>query len=144
MCGIAGIIGEPEAERIEAMLRVMHHRGPDQTGRFDDAPGLCALGHNRLSILDLSSAGRQPMADASGRYWIVFNGEIFNYLELRREFPDYPFKSQSDTEVLLAAYARWGKQIHEIMACSFAREWIQCNRLSWFIPFLVDTKVATT
>jgi len=120
MCGIAGILGEPEGGRIKAMLRVMRHRGPDQTGRFDDATGLCALGHNRLSILDLSPAGCQPMVDASGRYRVVFNGEIFNYLELRQELPDYPFKSQSDTEVLLAAYARWGERCLDKLIGIFA------------------------
>ena len=120
MCGIAGILGEPEAGRVQGMLRVMHHRGPDQTGHYEDATGLCALGHNRLSILDLSPAGCQPMVDASGRYWVVFNGEIFNYLELRQEFPRYPFKSQSDTEVLAAAYACWGEQCLDKLIGIFA------------------------
>ena len=67
-----------------------------------------AMGHNRLSIIDLSEAGRQPMVSADGRYWISFNGEIYNYLELRAQLSEYPFQSRSDTEVILAAYEKWG------------------------------------
>ena len=68
------------------------------------------MGHNRLSIIDLSAAGRQPMPNYDGRFWIVFNGEIYNYLELRAELDDYPYRSQTDTEVILAAYERWGER----------------------------------
>lgn len=82
--------------------------------------GLAALGQNRLSIIDLSSAGRQPMPDASGRYWITFNGEVYNYLELRQELADYPYKSQTDTEVVLAAFARWGTACLEKFIGMFA------------------------
>lgn len=90
------------------MVRSQHHRGPDDQGIYLDPRGGAALGHNRLSIIDLSPAGHQPMASAGGRYFIVFNGEIYNYLELRRELDGYPFRSQTDTEVILAAYERWG------------------------------------
>ena len=91
------------------MVATQRHRGPDGEGTYVDPEGRVALGHNRLSILDLSDAGRQPMADAQGRFRIVYNGEIYNYLELRKELEGgYPFSSQSDTEVLLAAYANWG------------------------------------
>src|SRR5262249_52737790 len=89
------------------MIAVQRHRGPDGQG-FYDAAGV-SLGHCRLAIIDLSEAGHQPMCDASGRFWITFNGEIYNYLELRRELSTlgYAFQGKSDTEVLLAAYCQW-------------------------------------
>lgn len=92
------------------MVASQHHRGPDATGTYVSPSGLVGLGHNRLSIIDLSDAGRQPMSDASGRYQIVFNGEIYNYLELRTQLTaDYSFRTKTDTEVLLAAYLKWGE-----------------------------------
>ncbi len=95
--------------QLDAMIQRQSHRGPDASGQFISPSGLAGLGHNRLSILDLSDAGRQPMSDASGRYWIAFNGEIYNYIELRAELEtDYEFHSRTDTEVLLAAYKKWG------------------------------------
>jgi asparagine synthase (glutamine-hydrolysing) len=107
MCGISGLFGR-DTSRLDAMVRRQHHRGPDSRGTYVDPAGSAALGHNRLSIIDLSDAGRQPMASADGRYWIAFNGEIYNYLELRQQLADYPFQSHTDTEVVLAAYDRWG------------------------------------
>ena len=107
MCGICGIVGPQERlARLPAMVAALHHRGPDDAGTYRD--GVIALGHTRLSILDLSPAGHQPMHDASGRLTIVFNGEIYNYLELREELAGYPFRTQTDTEVILAAYKAWG------------------------------------
>jgi len=109
MCGISGIAGPAaDPERLRAMVRVQAHRGPDDQGTFF-APGI-ALGHNRLSVLDLSAAGRQPMVSADGRYRIVFNGEVYNYLELRREMDGHEFRTRTDTEVVLAAFARWGEE----------------------------------
>jgi asparagine synthase (glutamine-hydrolysing) len=103
------------------MIACQHHRGPDADGIYLDADGLAGLGHNRLSIIDLSDAGRQPLADSSGKYWIVFNGEIYNYLELRRELrADYDFRTQTDTEVLLAAYRRWGRACLDKLIGMFA------------------------
>ncbi len=107
MCGISGLFGRDLAS-IDAMVACQHHRGPDADGVYRDPNGIAALGHNRLSIIDLSEAGRQPMSSADGRYWIAFNGEIYNYLELREQLRDYPFQSRSDTEVILAAYQKWG------------------------------------
>src|ERR1041384_1762207 len=115
MCGIAGLIGrEPEA-RIGAMLRSIAHRGRDDEGGWTSAPlddagrGVC-LGHRRLAIIDTSAAGHQPMSYADGRFQITFNGEIYNYRELRRELATrgQQFRTHTDTEVLLAAYAEWG------------------------------------
>lgn len=109
MCGISGVFGSPSPDAmIASMIDAQQHRGPDFADSFVDRAGGAALGHNRLSILDLSPAGRQPMASRDGRYRIVFNGEIYNFLELRAELTDYPYTSRSDTEVVLAAYERWG------------------------------------
>jgi asparagine synthase (glutamine-hydrolysing) len=110
MCGIAGMFGKgAEGEALGRMVCAQRHRGPDAEGIWLSPLGGAGLGHNRLSIIDLSPAGRQPMWSACGRYAIVFNGEIYNYLELRAELPGYAYRSQSDTEVILAAYERWGE-----------------------------------
>lgn len=113
MCGVAGIFGtrlDVSAARgnVAAMVAAQQHRGPDGSGMFVDPSGSAVLGHNRLSIIDLSAAGAQPMTSPDGRYTIAFNGEVYNYLELRRQLSGYPFASDSDTEVVLAAFARWG------------------------------------
>ena len=114
MCGIAGIVGRSwEKAQLEAMVACQRHRGPDGEGLYLDPHGLAGLGHNRLSIIDLSDAGRQPMASHDGRLWLVFNGEIYNYRELRSQLHSYPFQSQTDTEVILAAYERWGEECLE-------------------------------
>jgi asparagine synthase (glutamine-hydrolysing) len=109
MCGIAGIFnfsGPASEDRIKAMTNCLAHRGPDSDGFFLDE-GL-ALGHRRLSIIDLSTAANQPFADPTGRYVMVFNGEIYNYKQVKALIADYPFWTTSDTEVLLAGYIRWG------------------------------------
>ncbi len=113
MCGIAGIfaqrVGKPvERRSLEAMVVAQHHRGPDGRGIYLDPTGCAGLAHNRLSIIDLSDAGAQPMASADGRYQLAFNGEIYNYVELRQELSDYPYQSRTDSEVILAAYIKWG------------------------------------
>lgn len=113
MCGIAVICGRVDCgvdSTIQRMVSTLRHRGPDaQTWKV--VPG-CALGHTRLSIIDLAS-GSQPMVDASRRYWIVFNGEIYNYRELRDELirEGAVLSTSSDTEVILAGYARWGRAL---------------------------------
>ncbi|SDL42077.1 asparagine synthase (glutamine-hydrolysing) [Salinimicrobium catena] len=110
MCGIAGIIGPNASEEdLDKMLQVQKHRGPDHMGAYVDV-GFATIGHNRLSIIDLSAAANEPFNDNSGRYFLTFNGEIYNYKELRKELKDsYDFRTASDTEVLLAAYIKWGK-----------------------------------
>lgn len=122
MCGISGAFapqGSAElADLVSRMSAAGRHRGPDDAGlEVFPPPGsaangmsYAALGHRRLSIIDLSRGGHQPMADGQGRYWIVFNGELYNFLEIRRQLEEkgYRFVSQSDTEVLLAAYEEWG------------------------------------
>ncbi|WP_373399143.1 hypothetical protein V8V91_05270 [Algoriphagus halophilus] len=106
MCGIAGIVGRNPENKIalERMLEKQTHRGPDAKGMWSGEE-VC-LGHNRLSILDLSEAANQPFFSSCGRFVIVFNGEIYNYLELKQSL-DYPFRTKSDTEVLLAMYLKY-------------------------------------
>lgn len=111
MCGLSGIFGQQwQRSELECMVATQRHRGPDDNGTWIDPSGVAGLGHNRLSILDLSPAGHQPMSNSDGSLWIVLNGEIYNYLELREELNAYPFRSRTDTEVILAAYERWGEQ----------------------------------
>lgn len=109
MCGVSAALGRAAGERlIKDMVDSQHHRGPDAQGVFVDPDGRAVLGHNRLSIIDLSNAGAQPMVSADGRYALAFNGEVYNHRELRAELRDYPFRSACDTEVVLAAWAAWG------------------------------------
>ncbi len=115
MCGIAGYWTpgglHPDAEaRLVAMTTAIAHRGPDDTGAWLDPDAGVALGHRRLSILDLSPEGHQPMRSNSGRYVMVFNGEIYNFAGLRQELEarEHRFRGHSDTEVMLAAFEDWG------------------------------------
>lgn len=114
MCGIYGVI-ERKVDRELAMkcLNTMIHRGPDGFGLWQE--GGVTLGHRRLSILDLSSAGSQPMAYANGRYHMTFNGEVYNFIEIRRELEQkgYTFLGNSDSEVILAAYCEWKEKCVE-------------------------------
>ena len=111
MCGIAGIVSSGVLEiDLRAMLNKQAHRGPEHTGIFIDK-GFAALGHNRLAIIDLSRDANQPFTDSSGRYQLTFNGEIYNFKELKAELINfYDFNTTSDTEVLLAAYIIWGEK----------------------------------
>lgn len=115
MCGIVGVIQRSESvekKDLEKMMNLLRHRGPDDDGLFIDKN--VGLGHVRLSIQDLSTAGRQPFACNANRFHIVFNGEIYNFLELREELKsDYIFKTKTDTEVILAAYLKWGEECLE-------------------------------
>ena len=117
MCGIAGFWTqrknnkEASREEIVKMARALAHRGPNDEGFYVDEKAGIALGHRRLSILDLSPKGHQPMISFSGRYVIVYNGEVYNYKELRKEIEnnfDIKFKSNTDTEVILAGFEVWG------------------------------------
>lgn len=110
MCGIAGLFGLADQDIITRMSKTMMLRGPDDHGFFVDEENQVSLAHRRLSILDLTSAGHQPMTDSSGRYIIVHNGEVYNFRELKQELEGlgYRFKSHTDTEVILYAYMEWG------------------------------------
>jgi asparagine synthase (glutamine-hydrolysing) len=113
MCGIAGVYAPGRrltVAAVDPMLDAMRHRGPDDRGAQALAGGQLVLGHLRLSIIDLSPLGHQPMPDGDRSTWIVFNGEIYNYREIRGELTalGWKFRSDSDTEVILAAYRQWG------------------------------------
>ncbi|MDD5596356.1 MAG: asparagine synthase (glutamine-hydrolyzing) [Victivallaceae bacterium] len=112
MCGIAGIYGVCDKETVDRMVEVQSRRGPDGRGVWSDQEIPVTLGHCRLSILDLSSQGNQPMSYADGRLWITYNGEVYNFKELRTELEKlgHHFHSNSDTEVILAAYCEWGSE----------------------------------
>ena len=113
MCGIAGIVNlrdglmPPDIDDLRQMVGTLRHRGPDEFGVYRDARA--GLGHARLSIIDLLT-GQQPLANETNTLWISFNGEIFNYLELREELEGcgHRFRTRSDTEVIVHAYEQWG------------------------------------
>lgn len=112
MCGIAGFMGSFPPFVETSMADILAHRGPDGDGVFRDESAGIALVHRRLAILDLTVAGRQPMADLSGRYTMVFNGEIYNFHQLRNQMlPGVQLRSQSDSEVLIECFARRGRDI---------------------------------
>jgi asparagine synthase (glutamine-hydrolysing) len=116
MCGITGwITARTPIERpvLERMRDSLAHRGPDDADLWISENGTAGLGHRRLTFLDLGQTGRQPMANEDGTLWLVFNGEIYNYLELRAELSGlgHIFRSQSDSEVLLHGYETWGKAL---------------------------------
>lgn len=109
MCGIAGIFFKGKTTEngiIERMTQSMAHRGPDACGYYQSQN--ISFGHKRLSIIDVDACSNQPMSDSTGRYHIVFNGEIYNFKEIRNKIADYPYSSNGDTETILAAYIKWG------------------------------------
>lgn len=124
MCGIAGIVTRdgdaPDERLIRRMQQAIQHRGPDAEGvRLFSG---CGLTHRRLSIIDLSPAGAQPLTDSSGRFWIVFNGEIYNYRQLRIELESLGlhFQTQTDTEVIVLGYQAWGVDVLKRLRGMFA------------------------
>ncbi len=117
MCGIVGfwnisrqVTSDELCYMVQQMSDTLLHRGPDNGGSWVDAEIGMALGHRRLAIVDLSPEGHQPMISANGRYVIVFNGEIYNFLELKRQLESlgHHFRGHSDTEVMLASFSEWG------------------------------------
>ena len=123
ICGTAARAGESVSEAaIEAMTESLHHRGPDDQGIWRSHDGRVGFGHRRLSIIDLSPAGHQPMKDATGALTISFNGEIYNFLELRRELESlgHAFRTHTDTEAILEAYRQWGTACVEHLNGMFA------------------------
>lgn len=124
MCGIVGAIHFNQqpvgADVIEQMANTLKHRGPDDAGVFVD--GMVGLGHRRLKIIDLSPAGHQPMCNEDGTIWVTYNGEIYNFLELRPELihRGHTFSSQTDTEVIVHAYEEWGEHCVEHFNGMFA------------------------
>lgn len=124
MCGICGIVNSSKekinSDRVEAMARAMAHRGPDDTGLYS-ASGVC-LGHRRLSIIDLSAVAHQPMCNEDKTVWVILNGEIYNYKDLRSELvgKGHIFRSQSDTEVIVHLYEERGVECVKSMIGMFA------------------------
>ena len=122
MCGIAGVVSSKRIDpsRVEKMTAEMVHRGPDEGGIWV-ADG-CTLGHRRLRIIDLSASGAQPMTDEAQRIAVVFNGEIFNYRELREQLQErgHAFVGRSDTEVILRGYQEWGEKVVSKLLGMFA------------------------
>ncbi len=125
MCGIVGFWDKTsllQKDDLKIMTDTLTHRGPDAGGYFFE--NAVALGHRRLSIIDLSEKANQPMLSKDGRYVLVFNGEIYNFQELKAqlsaEFPNYQFETQSDTEVVLASYICWGESFVEQLEGMFA------------------------
>ncbi len=112
MCGFVGVMSENKAmldyNLIDSMTNTLNHRGPDDTGFWSDQSACIALGHKRLSILDLSPTGHQPMQSPSKRYVLVFNGEIYNHKEIRNRLGEHSWIGTSDTETLLIAIESWG------------------------------------
>ncbi|MDH4153343.1 MAG: asparagine synthase (glutamine-hydrolyzing) [Nitrospira sp.] len=111
MCGIAGVLKYKESDLsrvVSEMIGAIRYRGPDDSGVWCEPSVGLGIGHTRLSILDLSPAGHQPMTSTSGRYVLSFNGEIYNHLELRVQLPNRSWRGHSDTETLLAAFETWG------------------------------------
>lgn len=119
MCGIVGYVGDVDQDKIKKMLTATSHRGPDDSGIFiKDNVG---LGNNRLAVLDLTSRGHQPMFDDKKEICIVYNGEMYNFMEIRQELKNqYKFKSNSDTEVIIYAYKKWGINCLEHLNGMFA------------------------
>src|SRR3954468_15175826 len=143
MCGIAGLVQLTPGKRISAATTVaramadcMTHRGPTESAVWESADGSVALSHRRLSIIDLSPLGRNPMSWDNGRLWITFNGEIYNFRELRQELEaaGCRFRSQTDTEVVLAAYDRWGISAVQRLAGMFAFAlWDETKQRLWIV-----------
>lgn len=123
MCGICGIVdfsSSPNAETLRAMTAALRHRGPDDSGSFLSGPA--ALGHARLSIIDLSPTGHQPMPSHDGHSWIAYNGEVYNFPDIRERLSGQgvAFRGTSDTEVILEAYGRWGTDVFAMLNGMFA------------------------
>lgn len=123
MCGIWGVVNIADERMAEAAARAMHYRGPDDKGIFvDREPIPVSLANTRLSIIDLSEAGHQPMGTPDGRLWIVYNGEVYNYQPLRQVLLEagHRFVSHTDTEVILHAYQEWGEKCLDHLRGMFA------------------------
>ena len=120
MCGIAGIIGHKDEEALARMLKATKHRGPNHTGMYSNDK--VSIGMNRLSIVDLSEQGNQPLFSADKRYTMVYNGEVYNFKSLREQLitKGYTFNSQTDSEVVLNAYLHFGKEVVQHIRGMFA------------------------
>ena len=133
MCGICGTTGQHTQTITARMLQTILHRGPDDTGYFSDN-GI-SLGHARLSIIDLD-AGTQPMSYANGRYVVVYNGEIYNHVSVRTTLENrgHVLQTNSDTEILLAAYTEWGRGcLHQLRGMFAFGLWDTVDQSLWLV-----------
>ena len=139
MCGINGLVNCGDGDTLARMTHVQAHRGPDDSGlwerRFPDG-FYVGLGSRRLAILDLSSSGHMPMCNEARTLWITYNGEIYNFAELRRglQSKGHRFISQTDTEVILHGYEQWGEEIVRRLRGMFAFALWDNRRRRIFLP----------
>src|SRR5678816_1993149 len=151
MCGIAGFVAKDASSpvsvsplsTVQCMAATMRHRGPDDGGEWVSADNTVALSHRRLSIIDLSPLGRNPMSWDGGRLMITFNGEVYNFQELRQELEGkgHRFRSHTDTEVILAAYDEWGLDAVQRLAGMFAFAlWDGPRRRLWLVRDRIGKK----
>lgn len=135
MCGITGLCGNFAPELISRMTAALNHRGPDDCGSWFSEDGKTALGHARLSIIDLSSDGHQPMTNEDGRFWLTFNGEIYNFSELKKLLTEkgHIFKSRTDSEVLLHLYEEYGIEMLKKLNGIFAFAIYDCRLKTTFL-----------
>lgn len=133
MCGITGFYGFSDPKLLQKMTALLEHRGPDQHNYYTDE--LVSLGHRRLSIIDLSEDGKQPLCNEDGTVWVVFNGEIYNYKELRErlEKKGHRFKSKTDTEVIVHAYEEYGQKCVSWFNGDFAFAIYDSEKESFFL-----------
>ncbi len=135
MCGIFGVVGRRSSAGLREAALTLNHRGPDAFGEWESAVGPVYLAHCRLSIIDLSDAGRQPLANEDGSIQVVFNGEIYNFGELRDELSGrgHRFRSDTDTEVIVHGYEEWGDACVERFRGIFAFGLWDANKSRLFL-----------
>jgi len=147
VCGFIGVYHYNSSKIIEESLVIemrdtMIHRGPDDCGIYVSADRKLGLGHRRLSIIDLSPRGRQPMCDSEGKIWIVYNGEVYNFPDLRKELEKkYIFRSRTDTEVLIYLYKEYGKDmVHKLRGMFAFAIWDENKRELWLVRDRIGIK----
>ena len=149
MCGLVGCLTFSDRFRVTApyidrMRDTMTHRGPDGAGTWISSDGAVGFGHRRLSIIDLSNAASQPMASDDGAVQLIFNGEIYNHADIRRELESlgHRFRSHhSDTEALLRAYLQWGRDcVHRFRGMFAFAIWDQRTREMWLVRDRIGVK----
>src|ERR687896_1284111 len=145
MCGVCGLVGNPEGIDRAAMLDALSHRGPDDSGTFEVSmsAGMVWLGSRRLAILDLSETGRQPMSTPDGHLTVAYNGELYNLSELRKtlEQKGYRFRGTSDTEAVLYALREWETDALSRLRGMFALcAWDQSQQTLWLARDRVGEK----
>ncbi len=140
MCGICGTAGFADAELLDRMVQVIAHRGPDDRGGFVSPDGSFGLGNCRLSIIDLTSAGRMPMRNEDGSVWVTYNGEIYNFQTLRSELEKlgHKFHSRTDTEILIHGYEEWGTELLQRLNGIFALALLDMRQKPWELMLARD------